>query len=844
MSVNSILTNSAAANALLNFNKTQNELQDVQSRLSTGQKVGSAKDNASTFAIALGLRSDVATFKTVKENLATGSQIVDSSLSVATSISDQISTLKTKLTQAKDQPQGRALIQQDIDGALDQIKNWTKSATFNGINLLDGKGADAGQKFSVTASLDRNSSGDPTLNSLSFDYQDLSIDKADKGLGSLLGMNVVQGAASETRTAAKAGLVSATFTDDQKYSVAQTAAITGTATLDTVSFTVGTGADQKTFKLDSLNVNTSGTVDDQGSFLVNALNQKLKEAYPTEDKLSFSYDSSTDMISLKDLQNREISNLDFAQADGTTAVAGIGNVAGGAATIDQTTTAFAPDDQFTITYKDASGTQKSLSLKAVQGEPTNSYEFKLGSGATAQKDTLANLKTQLDKLTATGGALEGSGLSFSTTDTSLKVERDPSNSQVELVGISTKNSKTGNAVASTEINSVQAKATNAQIKLDFSQNNALKAGDEISLAVDNNGKEEKLTFRIGGADQSVKNGAKVDGADNTYWLNYRDVVGGEGETRTGAQVAELINYALSKGNDKKASVTSSASGEVVDGLSFKVYGGIAADQTETRSTQAFDAAALDITAATGATFTVGTGGSAFTYKVTIDALTSTGDDQKDLQKLASALNDSLMKQYGTDDVGFAVGDDGRLSLRDYKGRGITASTVDGAGTGLTADASVAAVAAAAATTVTTPTTAAGRFQNIAGSKGVSLNWNEGALTLTDTKQDNKTQLTSFNVNGNSNGLDFSAMMKQADEAEQTVKKVLGSLGSASSRLTAQSSFVDNMVKTLNNNVSTLVDADMAEEAARLQALQTKSQLGIQALSTANQSTQSILSLFR
>ncbi|WP_255357068.1 flagellin, partial [Caulobacter sp. CCH9-E1] len=45
-------------------------------------------------------------------------------------------------------------------------------------------------------------------------------------------------------------------------------------------------------------------------------------------------------------------------------------------------------------------------------------------------------------------------------------------------------------------------------------------------------------------------------------------------------------------------------------------------------------------------------------------------------------------------------------------------------------------------------------------------------------------------------------------------------------------------------VGNLVDADLAKESAKLQSLQTKQQLGVQALSIANQSTSSILSLFR
>jgi flagellin len=49
---------------------------------------------------------------------------------------------------------------------------------------------------------------------------------------------------------------------------------------------------------------------------------------------------------------------------------------------------------------------------------------------------------------------------------------------------------------------------------------------------------------------------------------------------------------------------------------------------------------------------------------------------------------------------------------------------------------------------------------------------------------------------------------------------------------------------IDTGIGTLVDADMNEESTRLQALQVRQQLGVQALSLANQSAQSILSLFR
>lgn len=70
------------------------------------------------------------------------------------------------------------------------------------------------------------------------------------------------------------------------------------------------------------------------------------------------------------------------------------------------------------------------------------------------------------------------------------------------------------------------------------------------------------------------------------------------------------------------------------------------------------------------------------------------------------------------------------------------------------------------------------------------------------------------------------------------------LGSAGKRIADQSDFVGKLADSLKLGIGSLVDADMEEASARLQALQTQQQLGIQSLSIANQAPSSILALFR
>lgn len=84
----------------------------------------------------------------------------------------------------------------------------------------------------------------------------------------------------------------------------------------------------------------------------------------------------------------------------------------------------------------------------------------------------------------------------------------------------------------------------------------------------------------------------------------------------------------------------------------------------------------------------------------------------------------------------------------------------------------------------------------------------------------------------------------ADSAFQEMTKAATNLGSAQQRIDLQTDFVSSLMDTISTGISQLVDADMNEESTKLQALQVKQQLGVQALSIANQSSQNILSLFR
>ncbi len=87
-------------------------------------------------------------------------------------------------------------------------------------------------------------------------------------------------------------------------------------------------------------------------------------------------------------------------------------------------------------------------------------------------------------------------------------------------------------------------------------------------------------------------------------------------------------------------------------------------------------------------------------------------------------------------------------------------------------------------------------------------------------------------------------LTKLDASISQLNAALGELGSEAKQIEAHSSFVTKLMDTLESGIGNLVDADLAKESARLQALQVQQQLGAQSLSIANQAPQIILSLFR
>ena len=142
--MSSVNTNVGAMVALQNLNKTSADLAMTQSRISTGLKVASAKDDGAAFAIAQSQRATVSSLDAVKDSLSRGSSVVDVSMSAGESVSDMLTQLKEKALAASDtslDTTSRTALANDFTSIRDQVTKTLSNATFNGINLVDGTNA-------------------------------------------------------------------------------------------------------------------------------------------------------------------------------------------------------------------------------------------------------------------------------------------------------------------------------------------------------------------------------------------------------------------------------------------------------------------------------------------------------------------------------------------------------------------------------------------------------------------------------------------------------------------------------------------------------------------------------
>jgi flagellin len=141
MPFNSVNTNVGAMVALQNLNATNTELATTQSRINTGKRVGSVKDNGAIWAIAQNQRATSASLNAVKESLQRGQSTVDVAVSAGETVSDLLLQMKEKALAASDttlDTNSRTALNDDFVSLRDQIAKAVNNADFNGANMVKG----------------------------------------------------------------------------------------------------------------------------------------------------------------------------------------------------------------------------------------------------------------------------------------------------------------------------------------------------------------------------------------------------------------------------------------------------------------------------------------------------------------------------------------------------------------------------------------------------------------------------------------------------------------------------------------------------------------------------------
>jgi flagellin len=136
---NSINTNVGAFVALQNLSLVNSRLNTVQNQVSTGLKVASAVDDASSFAIAQGIRGSIKAYAAVSQGIANARGVATVTLAGSNAISDLLGDIQAKITQGENAGNSTAqqsILNADFSNLIAQINTFISNATYNGKNLL------------------------------------------------------------------------------------------------------------------------------------------------------------------------------------------------------------------------------------------------------------------------------------------------------------------------------------------------------------------------------------------------------------------------------------------------------------------------------------------------------------------------------------------------------------------------------------------------------------------------------------------------------------------------------------------------------------------------------------
>lgn len=142
---NSVNTNIGALVGQRYLRSNQAELVMVQNRVSSGLRVATVLDDASTFAVAAGMRGDIKGYTAVAGALQGAKVGASVAVSAGETISRRLGDVKAKVIQLADESisaASRTTYQSDLTSMIEEVNNYLQQASYNGVNLLGSGGAD------------------------------------------------------------------------------------------------------------------------------------------------------------------------------------------------------------------------------------------------------------------------------------------------------------------------------------------------------------------------------------------------------------------------------------------------------------------------------------------------------------------------------------------------------------------------------------------------------------------------------------------------------------------------------------------------------------------------------
>ena len=135
-----IITNKAAMSSLQNLNATTDNLEQVQSRLGTGLRIATSKDNSAIWAIAQTQRADMGGLAAVRMGLDRAMSIGDTALTAGQNVAELLVKMKERVVAAQDvsiNGVSRQALQEDFSALLRQVAQVVRDAAFDDVRLLD-----------------------------------------------------------------------------------------------------------------------------------------------------------------------------------------------------------------------------------------------------------------------------------------------------------------------------------------------------------------------------------------------------------------------------------------------------------------------------------------------------------------------------------------------------------------------------------------------------------------------------------------------------------------------------------------------------------------------------------